>query len=284
MANARMKAQMDSNLAAESTNVKPRAMFLSVFGLKGGVAKTTVTFHLAHELASRFGLKVLLYDLDTQRDLTTMCLDKRIRDENGDDSAAFFKRHSQIGQPSTLFEQMTQYEASRAIPGFQGALPATAIELELHGPGKDGPGKLFLVPGHNQLYQFDSKIAVHEKFCASNINEPSNTLSGAAYHAMQKTAKKYDADVVLIDMNPNRNDLNRCVFMCLDYFIVPTALTRSPFESLEVMLFLLFVYVVNYCCLSCLFFSLLLTNVVNVFFFLALLWFALLWVRNYKML
>jgi cellulose biosynthesis protein BcsQ len=44
---------------------------ISVFNNKGGVGKTTLTFHLAHALAD-LGKRVLLIDLDTQCNLSML--------------------------------------------------------------------------------------------------------------------------------------------------------------------------------------------------------------------
>jgi cellulose biosynthesis protein BcsQ len=46
---------------------------ITVFNNKGGVGKTTLTFHLAHALAE-LGHKVLAIDLDPQCNLSIYCL------------------------------------------------------------------------------------------------------------------------------------------------------------------------------------------------------------------
>ncbi len=46
---------------------------ISIFNNKGGVGKSTLSFHLAHALAE-MGKKTLMIDLDPQANLTLQCL------------------------------------------------------------------------------------------------------------------------------------------------------------------------------------------------------------------
>ena len=48
---------------------------ISIFNNKGGVGKTTLTYHLAHALAE-MGHKTLIIDLDPQCNLTILGMDQ----------------------------------------------------------------------------------------------------------------------------------------------------------------------------------------------------------------
>lgn len=51
----------------------PRAKVLAFINYKGGVAKTTTTYHVGCSLAQHFRKKVLLVDIDPQTNLTFLC-------------------------------------------------------------------------------------------------------------------------------------------------------------------------------------------------------------------
>ncbi len=72
----------------------PMARVVSIINLKGGVAKTTTTVALAETLASRFGKRILVIDLDPQTNATTMLIgEKRWKEinEKGWTLATLFK-------------------------------------------------------------------------------------------------------------------------------------------------------------------------------------------------
>ena len=61
----------------------PMARVVSLINLKGGVAKTTTTVALAETLASQFGKRILVIDLDPQTNATTILIgEKRWKEIN----------------------------------------------------------------------------------------------------------------------------------------------------------------------------------------------------------
>ena len=61
-------------LMTTASNQPNLVRLISVFNNKGGVGKTTLSFHLAHALAE-LGHRVLMVDLDPQCNLTINCMD-----------------------------------------------------------------------------------------------------------------------------------------------------------------------------------------------------------------
>lgn len=48
-------------------------------------------------------------------------------------------------------------------------------------------------------------------------------LPGSVSYLLDKTAEKYQADYVLVDLNPSLSSINQNILMTSDYFIVPTS-------------------------------------------------------------
>ncbi len=73
----------------------PKAKIISVINYKGGVGKTTTTYHIGCSLAQHYHKKVLLVDIDPQNNLTFLCA----KDQRWD---AFKKER---GTLATLYRQ-----------------------------------------------------------------------------------------------------------------------------------------------------------------------------------
>lgn len=76
-----------------------RKMVVIVFlNIKGGVAKTTSACNVAHIMATKFGMKVLLIDMDPQGNTSTMF-------STGQDEEALFKRIKSLLSPEIYYEE-----------------------------------------------------------------------------------------------------------------------------------------------------------------------------------
>lgn len=171
---------------------------IALFNHKGGVSKTTTTFNLGWMLAEK-GKKVILVDADPQCNLTGMVLGFSTKQElekvyrNNQDIKAGLK---------PAFE--SQPRPIKAVD---------CISIE----GQDG---LFLLPGHVGLAEYDVTLGLAQELSGS-IQTLKN-LPGAISYLLQKTAKKYCADYILIDMSPSFSSINQNLLMTSDFFIIPT--------------------------------------------------------------
>ena len=124
---------------------------ISLFNHKGGVSKTTTTFHLGWMLAE-LGHKVLLIDTDPQCNLTGLVLGE-------DDYQDFYEDH-----PSRNI-----YEALR--PAFE-SQPRLLESVEC--VSVSGRDDLFLLPGHVNLSEYDilKTVTNWRFFLSKNVQFP----------------------------------------------------------------------------------------------------------------
>ena len=172
---------------------------IALFNHKGGVGKTTMTFNLGWMLAEK-GKKVIVVDCDPQCNLTGMVLGFKDAED---------------------FDSMY---ASNAVTNIQDGLsPAfesrpILIEAVECASIKEQPN-MHLLPGHIGLAEYEVTLGVAQALSGSLVTL--QNLPGALHHLLSKTAEKYNADFVLVDMSPSLGPINQNLLMTSDYFIVP---------------------------------------------------------------
>ena len=173
---------------------------IALFNHKGGVSKTTTTFNLGWMLASK-GHRVIIVDTDPQSNLTGLVLGYK--------------------GPSELEEFYTNEGHRNLKVGLAPAFESKPVPLEavdcIPVPGQD---KLFLLPSHIGLYEYEVTLGIAQELSGS-IQTLQN-LPGSISALLEKTATKFEADYILIDMNPSLSSFNQNLLMTSDYFVVPT--------------------------------------------------------------
>jgi cellulose biosynthesis protein BcsQ len=174
---------------------------IALFNHKGGVSKTTTTFNLGWMLASK-GKKVIMVDADPQCNLTGMALGE----ETEDDEArieGIYHTYSNIkkGLAPAFESQPKAIEAVDCIP-------------------IKGQERLFLLPGHVGFAEYEATLGIAQELSGS-IHALRN-LPGSISDLLDKTAEKFEADYILIDMSPSLGAINQNILMTSDFFMVPT--------------------------------------------------------------
>lgn len=185
-----------------------KAKIVTLFNHKGGVSKTTTTYNLAWKLA-RNGKKVLCVDGDPQCNLTGLFL--------GDDFYSYYENEN---------TKLNNIKDAVKV-AFEGK-PEPIKPIECYNPKNNS--NIYLIPGHMDLSAYDSNLSL-----ALNSGAALYTLQnlpGAFYQLIKLCAEKYDADYVLIDMNPGLSAINQVLFMIADGFIVPT--NPDPFSVMAI--------------------------------------------------
>ncbi len=172
---------------------------IALFNHKAGIGKTTTTFNLGWMLATK-GKKVILVDADPQCELTEMVL----RFSTKEDIEGLYKKEQNI--------------KSGLAPVFESRpKPIEAVDC-LPVEGCDG---LFLLPGHVGFAEYEVTLGIAQQLSGS-IQTLQN-LPGSISYLLQKTADKFKADYILIDMSPILSSINQNLLMTSDFFILPTS-------------------------------------------------------------
>jgi len=174
---------------------------IALFNHKGGVSKTTTTFNLGWMLASK-GKRVILVDTDPQCNLTGMALGEGTEDDE-DRIQKIYNTTSNIktGLAPAFESQPRAIEAVDCIP-------------------IKGQDDLFLLPGNVGLAEYEVTLGIAQELSGS-IQTLKN-LPGSINDLLEKTATKFNADYMLIDMSPSLGSINQNVLMISDFFLVPT--------------------------------------------------------------
>lgn len=173
---------------------------IALFNNKGGVSKTTTTFHLGWKLAE-LGYKTLIVDTDPQCNLTGLCLNS---DKENKLTEFYENNHSNIKEALS--------------PIFDGKLePLQSAECYCF----ESNSNLFLLPGHIDFAEYDTTYNIAENLTGSL--QMFQNVPGAIRNLLILTANKYHIDYILIDMSPSISATNANILMGSDYFIVPCA-------------------------------------------------------------
>lgn len=181
-------------------------MRLIFFNHKGGVSKTTTTFHLGWKLAQR-GKKVLLVDADPQCNLTGLIMKDIFENYYTENTT----------KNSNLMDGVNA--------AFQGR-PAPIQGFDCYSVNDN----LFLLPGHPNLTELEPALSFSQT--SNNAFATMQNLPGAFNALVEKCCERHNIDVVLIDLNPGLSAINQNFFSISNLFIVPT--NPDPFSLMAV--------------------------------------------------
>ena len=169
---------------------------IAVFNHKGGVSKTTTCFNLGWGL-SKAGKKVLLVDADSQCNLTVYALGL----EN-------YEKY--------YMDHPTENIYNALLPAFK-SMPRLVEAVECPQINEN----LYLLPGHLDFTENEVQLGIAMQL-SSSFSSMEN-LPGAINYLVEETAKKYGVDYVLYDLNPSLSAINQDIFICSDFFIIPSS-------------------------------------------------------------
>lgn len=193
---------------------------ISVFNNKGGVGKTTLTYHIGHSL-SEMGYKVLMIDADPQCNLTIYSIEE--------------ERIHAIWEKEDLFiDEGFESQKKKLTQEEYGKICSTPRSLHfLVKPAEEGTGEidrlpppykltqsLDIIPGRLTLHLFEEKIA--SRWTDLYRGEP---LALRTITKVREIAESYSNahgyDYVIVDTSPSLGAMNKSVISTVDGFFVP---------------------------------------------------------------
>lgn len=184
---------------------------LTIYNHKGGVGKTTLTYHIAAQLAS-LGKKVLLVDSDPQCNITAYVIEGRVLDDLLD--------HSDDPDGQTVWSSVKPI-----VDGTGTAKDISPIDLF---------GKLQLLPGDIRLSEFEEQLSDFWRECLQRRRR--GFIGMMALSALiNGVCHREDIDFVFYDCGPNIGPLNRAILLDCDYFLVPAAYDLFSVRALKTL-------------------------------------------------
>lgn len=191
---------------------------IAVFNNKGGVGKTTLTYHLGCALAE-LGYKTLLVDLDPQSNLSLFGLDPE-------------KLHNIWQVEDAFIDDFVDARAQKSVSFEDIASDVRSIHFLLK-PTEDGtdpppslakPIKLYnnlgLIPGRLSIHTYEDKIAGRWNDVYGGDPLAIRTITQIRSFC-EAYAEKYAYDYVVIDTSPSLGMLNKVIISTMDGFLIP---------------------------------------------------------------
>lgn len=192
---------------------------VTIFNNKGGVGKTTLTYHLAHALGEQ-GNKVLLMDLDPQCNLTIFSLE--------------MEEIHKIWEPEDPY--VDDFDAARKSGGEDALARMTTSSRSVHftlKPTEDGTADLdelpppveltdnvHLLPGRLTLHLYEAKIG--ERWGGIYQGDPLAIRTATRVRQLAyEYAELHGYNIVIFDTSPSLGALNRNLLTLTDGFIIP---------------------------------------------------------------
>ena len=192
---------------------------ISIFNNKGGVGKTTLTFHLAHALAD-MGHRTLIVDFDPQCNLTILGMAEEDLHKIWLEEDDFIEDFQAARDKLPLRDFDLLVARPRSIHFLLKPSEDGAAEFGTLAPPVPLATNLDLIPGRLTMHLYEDKIASRwsdvyqgDPLAVRTITKPRELAD--AY------ARQHGYDFVIMDTSPSLGALNKVVISTTDGFVIP---------------------------------------------------------------
>ena len=190
---------------------------ISVFNNKGGVGKSTLSFHLGKALGL-MGKKVLFVDLDPQCNLTISAMRERELEKIWQEEDSYIDDFEDAKKNKEKFARIMS--ETRSIHFLLKPAEDGVNDIESLPPAKSIGDNVYMIPGRLSIHQFENRIS--ERW--SGLYQSDN-LSIRTITYIRRLCERYadilGVDFVLVDTSPSLGILNKTIISTVDGFIIP---------------------------------------------------------------
>ncbi|MBC8234712.1 AAA family ATPase [bacterium] len=194
---------------------------ISLFNNKGGVGKTTLSYHLSCALAE-LGHKVLMIDLDPQCNLTLCAIEEERLHKIWEKEDSFIEEgfdaaKEKVGNDE--FKKMIESEP-RTIHFLLKPTEEGTGELQILPPVLNIQNNLDLISGRLTLHMYEYKIS--ERWSGAYQGDPLSIRTITKIRSIALNyAEKYKYQYIIIDTSPSLGVLNKVIISTVDGFVIP---------------------------------------------------------------
>jgi len=190
---------------------------ISLFNNKGGVGKSTLSYHLGCAL-SELGKKVLFVDLDPQCNLTINAMFEDELERIWKDEDPFMDDFSDAMEQD---KDKTILTTPRSVHFLLKPVEDGFSDFEVLPPAKRLSPNIFILPGRLSIHKFEAKIS--ERWNGLYQGESLSIRTVTAFRSIcEKYAEKYNCDYVIVDTSPSLGIMNKTIISTVDGFFIPT--------------------------------------------------------------
>lgn len=191
---------------------------ISVFNNKGGVGKSTLSFHLGKALGL-MGKKVLFVDLDPQCNLTISAMRENELENIWQEEDSYIEDFETAKEKNSE-EYLKIIGETRSIHFLLKPAEDGVNDIEKLPPARIISENVYMIPGRLSIHQFENKISDRWSGLYQSDNLSIRTITYIR-RVCERYAETLGVDFVLVDTSPSLGILNKTIISTVDGFIIP---------------------------------------------------------------